>query len=174
VPLTRLQNDKEAQINNDEVKNTSTMYFLRQRDIQINMVIMVYIWCVCSINSSILSYSVVDLPGDIYKNTFGSTLAEITATICATFIYANLQAEKTFVISFCLAIFGGFLVVTSGEIYADLMPAFVILAKLGLSSANLASQIAQVELFPTLFCATSLGICSFASNLATIVAPYLA
>lgn len=54
------------------------------------------------------------------------------------------------------------------------MPVFVMITKMGISSAYMSSWLAPVGMFPTLFQATAFGIFSFTSNLVTIAAPQIA
>ena len=54
------------------------------------------------------------------------------------------------------------------------MPAFVIIAKFGVSSAYMLVNPVTIELFPPLFSVTAFGFCNLAANLFCVIVPYLA
>ena len=51
---------------------------------------------------------------------------------------------------------------------------WVLVARLGVASSYNLCFISNSELFPTLFKATSLGLCNFAARFITVLSPYLA
>lgn len=121
-----------------------------------------------------IEYYIIYMPGDVYNNSFGASIAEILSVLCGGFLYKYLSAQKTFVISFALSLVGGLLILLLGSTLTVAMPLFVLIVKFGISLSQVSCYIAQAELFPTLFAATSIGICSFSANIVTITAPYIA
>lgn len=121
-----------------------------------------------------IGYYIIYLPGNVYRNTFGSGCSEVVAVTCGGILYSFFAAKKSFQISYVVSILGGILILWVGHNYLSLMPVFVILAKFGVSSGFLVSYTSTMDLFPTLFCATAFGICNFMSCFVTILAPYMA
>lgn len=54
------------------------------------------------------------------------------------------------------------------------MPVFVCFARFGVSSVLNIAYLSNVDLFPTLYSATALGICNCVGRAATVLAPYAA
>ena len=136
--------------------------------------ILAYIWSSTNLCYYMIEYYIIYMPGDVYNNSFGASIAEIGSVLAGGFLYKYLSAKKTFVISFALSLIGGLLILILGSTCTVLMPLFVLIVKFGISLSQVSCYIAQAELFPTLFAATSIGICSFSANIVTIAAPYIA
>lgn len=106
-----------------------------------------------------IGFYLVYLPGNVFRNTFASTAAELVAVTFGGVLYGKLLAQKTFALSFAVSLVGGILIVLFSESVTVMMPEFVIISKFGISCAFLSVYIANMEMFPTLFCGTAFGIC---------------
>jgi hypothetical protein len=149
------------------------MYFLKQKEIFINLIIYSILWGVTSNNYYLLTYYMRYLPGNVYDNSFASSGSEILASVVAGVSYSFLKAKNNFRMAFTIAILGSLLVVFFGNLSTKLMPVFVIIAKFGISIAYFTVYVATADSFPTLFCATAFGVCNFTGNIITIPAAYI-
>jgi hypothetical protein len=66
------------------------------------------------------------------------------------------------------------LILVVGDQFLQLMPFFVVIAKFGVAGAFNLVYISNADVFPTLFCATAMGICNFFARVVTIMAPEVA
>jgi len=121
-----------------------------------------------------MSYYLIYLPGNVYNNTYASGAAEIAATLFGGVLIKVCNARWAFVISNTVALAGGLCILFFGNAFEAWMPAFVIIAKFGVSSTYMLVYAVTIDLFPTLFSATAFGTCNFVANLTTIVSPYIA
>ena len=55
-----------------------------------------------------------------------------------------------------------------------MFPCFIMIAKLGVCGTFNLVYIGNIDLFPTLFCSTAMGICNFFARLVSIAAPMTA
>ena len=78
-----------------------------------------------------------------------------------------------YLFSFFLATTGAILILLFGH-NMTLMPAFIVLTKLGVEGGINLFFIATAELFPTLFTATAFGICNFTLRIVCLAMPYVA
>ncbi len=79
-----------------------------------------------------------------------------------------------FVASFATSLLGGMAILFFGMSNPDLMPFFVGIARMGVSSGFNLLYIVNTEIFPTLFAATAMGICNFLARIVTIMSPQVA
>lgn len=138
------------------------------------MVAMGFMWSMASMLYYFMSYYLIYLPGNTYNNCYASGGAEIIATLFGGVLIKVCNARWAFFISNTIAFLGGLCILFFGNAYEAFMPAFVIIAKFGVSSTYMLVYAVTIDLFPTLFAATAFGTCNFMANLTTIVTPYLA
>jgi len=138
------------------------------------MTAMVFQWAMASMLYYFMSYYLIYLPGNTYNNTYASGGAEIVATLFGGFLIKVCNARWAFFTSNMIALLGGLCILFLGTPYEDWMPAFVIIAKFGVSSTYMLVYAVTIDLFPTLFSATAFGVCNFVANMTTIVSPYVA
>lgn len=150
------------------------MYFLRQKEVVINLVVMTYQWSAVSFCYYMIAYQMNDLPGNIYNNALASSASEFLAYILGGVLYKALNIKKSFILLYSISVVGSLLILFYGASKPSYMPAFVTLAKFGISACFNVIYIASVDVFPILFCGTALGVCNFAARLLTIFAPLVA
>jgi len=157
----------------DEQK--STMFYLRQKVVQKNLVVMAYMWATASFSYYMIVFYLKYLPGDIYSNTFASSGTDCASVVFGGFLYTRLGIKKTFTLLLSFSVIGGLLIIFLGEVNdSSLMPIFVVITKIGISGSFVNVYISTVDIFPTLFCATALGFCNFFARVLTIAAPQVA
>jgi len=154
-------------------------FFLKQRWIQINLGIMTMVWLSCSFDYYLIGFQLKYFPGNIYVNTFVSSGSEMIAYGLAGIFYNRLGAKISLFGSFVIALLGGFAILINGALvgwdnagYA--FPIFVLFAKFGIASSFNIVYVCNIDVFPTLFQATSFGIVNFGARLASVFAPQVA
>ena len=125
----------------------------------------------CSFSYYMIIYYLKYLPGDIYTNTFSSSGTDMMACLAAGILYKKLGLKKTFTILLTFSVIGGLLIIMFGTKNEGLMPAFVVLTKIGVAGCFLDVYISMVDVFPTLFLASAFGICNQLARVLTIFAP---
>ena len=100
---------------------------------------------------------------DVYLTGLTNGLAEIIAYFINGFIYDRLGIKPTLMISFSIATIGGLLILIWGldNQGSPLFFIFFLLSKFGITSNWTVNYAAMDYLFPTLFRATAIGVCSF-------------
>lgn len=135
---------------------------------------MTYLWTACSFCYYMIMFQMKYLPGNIYVNTYANQFSEIFANVFTGVIYTRFGLKRSFTISYGISVVGSVLIIMFGSALKVLMPLFVILAKFGIATAFTLCYIGNVDVFPTLFSVTAMGICNFFARISTILAPEVA
>lgn len=135
---------------------------------------MAFLWFMCSFSYYMIIFYLKYLPGDIYSNTFSSSGTDCFAVVFAGFLYKKMGPRWVFTFLLIFSVIGGLLIIFFGAKNEGLMPAFVILTKIGVSGSFCCVYISMVDIFPTLFCATAFGCCNQIARILTIFAPQVA
>lgn len=114
------------------------------------------------------------LPGDIFDNLITAGISEIFATFATGYAYTYLGTTHGFTASYLSAIFGVFGLLFLGYRYPTFVPVFLFALRVGLNMGLNLFGFMNVNVFPTVFTASALGICNFFARLATIFAPQIA
>jgi hypothetical protein len=115
------------------------------------------------------------LPGNIYSNSISGGVAEALCIALSGPLYFKLGLKMSYSILFAISCAGGLCILIIGTSSSAIwMSVFVMLAKGGVSGCFVCSYVSTTEVFPTLFCATALGICNFVARFLTIGAPLIA
>lgn len=158
----------------DEDEQKSTMFYLKQGVVRRNLVIMAYLWAMCSFSYYMIIFYLKYLPGDIYSNTFSSSGTDMASVLFGGALYKRLGIKKTYSVLLSFSVVGGILIVLFGTNNEGWMPLFVIITKIGIAGCFVCVYICMVDVFPTLFLASAFGICNFLARILTIVAPQVA
>ena len=86
----------------------------------------------------------------------------------------KIGVKRTQLIFFTLSTVGGALILTSTQESDFVFALFVLIAKFGISGAFNGVYIGNVELFPTLFAVTAMGIVNLVARVSAIFAPLAA
>lgn len=150
------------------------MYYLKQPRIVLNLCIMCYMWACCSFTYYMIAFQLKYIPGNIYNNNLASTISEFGAIILSGFMYRMLGLKLSYTILLSISVVGGLFIIFLSTDSKILMPLFILLAKFGISGGFNLAYVSTVDVFPTLFCGTGIGICNFFARLITIFAPEVA
>jgi len=149
---------------------------LKQRVIVINLAVMMMAWLAASFCYYLIGFELKYLPGDIFTNTYASAISDCVATVVAAPIFNKCGIKWSLVMSFGSSAVGSFIICvygwTAGGTWT--LPILVIVTKFGISAAFNVVYLGNGVLFPTLFAATSMGICNIFARIATIGAPFVA
>jgi len=156
----------------DEAK-PEKITFCSNKVIFLNLVLMVILWSVSSLDYYLITFFMKYIPGNLYVNTSVSTISELVAYVFSGFVYNAVGGKKAFIISFALSALGGFLIAfipATGFAIAS----FVLLAKFGISFAFNLVYLITPTLFPVELTTTAFGICNVFARFSTILSPILA
>lgn len=168
-----LASDESLHAEEDDEKRKAS-YYLKQWVVRINLFVMSYMWACCSFTYYMIALQLKYLPGSIYTNAMASGSSELLAYFLGGILYKKLGIKLSFTLLLGLSVVGGLCILFLGNTLTGWMPAFVVIAKFGISGGFVIVYVCTVDVFPTLFCATALGICNFLSRFLTILSPMVA
>ena len=131
-------------------------------------------WVTVGFSFYMVKFQLKYLPGNIYTNSVSSSGAEIGGIIGAGVLYQKFGIKISFSLLFFASVIGGFLILIFGEAHKDLMPAFIMLARIGTSGAFNVVYISNQDVFPTLFKGSAMGYCNFFTRIFCTLAPQIA
>ena len=136
-----------------------------------NLCIMIYMWSAISFMYYLINFQLKYMPGDIYSNSFATAVAEILGITAGGVLTKIFGIRNGFIASYLTSLIGGLAIILFGNNVPSMMPIFVGIARMGVSSGFNLLYIVNTELFPTLFAATAMGICNFLARIVTIMSP---
>ena len=154
----------------------SVKYYIGQRKILINLILMSLIWTIVSFTYSLLTLHIKYIPGDFSLNQFAMSATDIPACLIAGQLVLVCKPRIIFMSFFLLATVASFCLV----LFADaknpgaMMSVCIILVRLGLTAAFCSVYMNHPKMFPTLFAATSIGITNLFARSIMIFAPFVA
>jgi hypothetical protein len=90
------------------------MYYLKQRTVFFNLIVMSYMWAAVSFCYYMVGFQLKYLPGDIYNNGLASSLSELLAYATSGIVYKYLKTRISFALSFLVGLSGGLLILFLG------------------------------------------------------------
>ena len=163
----------KAQLTVSKEQNNQQINFCSNKIILLNLILMVILWSVSSLNYYLITFFMKYIPGNLYVNTSVSTISELIAYVFSGFVYQTFGGKKAFIVSFALSATGGFLIafIPAG---GYLIATFVLIAKFGISFAFNLVYLITPTLFPTALTTTAFGVCNVFARFSTILSPILA
>jgi MFS family permease len=152
----------------------NVMFFLGQRVIIVNLIVMCYMWASTSFSYYMISLYMKYLPGNIFVNTIASGSGEFIAYALGGILYSLLGIKKAYSLLYAISSVGGILILIVGTDSETWMPVFCLISKFGVAGCFTICYISNSHVFPTLFCATAIGICNFASRFLSIFSAEIA
>ena len=147
---------------------------VRVRRHLINLIIMTALWIISSFDYYLLNFQTKHIEGNIFLNTFSSSISELPATIISGLMYKKLGLKITLVFWFSNAFLGGLCYVLFGNSYESLIPVFLLFAKGGVTGTFTICYLANAHIFPAIIAGTAFGICNFGAKSTTILSPLVA
>ena len=81
----------------------------------INLIIMVAVWIASSFDYYLLNFQMKNIKGNIFLNTFSSSMSELPSIIISGIMYKKLGIKVTLVFWFSLSLAGGILLIIFGN-----------------------------------------------------------
>ena len=150
------------------------MFYLRQRSIIINLIVMSIIWFSTSFNYYLLSFLISTFE-NVYPSALLSSCAEITAYAVAGLLYRRAGLKISISLSFLIGLIGGLLILFIGlkDESAWYFSLFVLVCRFGMAQNFNIIYCSNADVFPILFCATAMGICNFLSRVFSALSPII-
>ena len=160
--------EENPKISEEGVAPPKMCYYLKQRRIFINLIIMTLVWLAMAFGYYLI-ISLVNTFAKIYETALVSSASEMIAYIVAALIYEKVGVKITLILAFGVSTIGGLLIIAWGLDHQEstLFFVFFLLAKFGVAASFNVGFIANLSFFPTLFSATALGLCTFFARLSS-------
>ena len=135
------------------------MFFLKQKNLMVNLGIMSVIWMVTLYNYTLIQF-LVNTFDRVYVNSIGSSIADIVGYLIGGWCFYKIGARGSLGASFTLSCIGGLFVTAIGLRHEKswIFPVLVTISKLGISISYQIIYVAHPSIFPTLFAATAFGL----------------
>ena len=165
----------EADGQKEESNAPSLRYWLGQRSICINLVIMSILWLSCCFNFFMMGF-MVNTFEQVYISGIASSSADIFAYVTSGYLYKLLGMKRMIFGANALAVLGGTLILTYGLERQDQFswPLLILVAKIGTAAAFNVVFIGHAQTFPVLFVATSFSFCNLMARGFTAISPIMA
>ncbi|CAI2386847.1 unnamed protein product [Moneuplotes crassus] len=136
----------------------------------INLIAMVFNWCVCSFSFYVLGFFVKYFKGNMYTNACIMGIADVLANVTLRAAQQCLSTKKGFVISFSwVFLFTIIYFFIQDEV--SLVPIIVLCMRFGVTFAFSSSYFGNQEYFESHYLSTVFGICNVFARSSTIFAP---
>ncbi|XP_055036649.2 solute carrier family 22 member 4 [Misgurnus anguillicaudatus] len=158
--------------NTEKLQTHNLFHLVKFTNIRCITVLLCMVWLTVTIGYYALALNTSNLHGNIYVNSLLSAVVEVPALIMAWLMFRC--CPRRLCLSSTLS-FGGLVLLIIHFIPEDMNTvsiSLVMLGKFGLSAAFSIAYPASAELYPTVLRNSALGICSMASRVGSITAPY--
>ena len=88
---------------------------VRVRRHPINLVIMIFMWCVSSFSMYLVTYTSKYIPGNIFENIFTSSMLDIPFGILGGITYHKIGPKYSLFLAFSIAIIGSTSILFLGD-----------------------------------------------------------
>ena len=105
-----------------------------------------------------------------------SSVSEMVGIVVGGSLYSQFGLKQSLSMSFVVALSGSLMIIFYGLAHQDsyIFPLFILVLKLGISSAFNILYVSHGAVFPVLFAATALGMANFVTRTITGLSPILA
>ena len=145
-----------------------TSFFLKQRKILINLLMMSVIWLASSFGYYLV-LSLINTFDAIYVTGITSSVSEMIAYVLSGLFYEKIGVKLSYILSFAVSTVGGVLILAWGLDHqsSNWFFVFFLMAKFGITCCFNINYLANAYFFPTLFAATAMGFCTFLARFAS-------
>ena len=152
----------------------STLWFLKQKNIALNLSIMVVVWLVSSFDYYLIMY-LVNTFEKVYLCAIVSSLSELVAYAVSGGLYEGIGVKASLAGSFAVALIGGLIILSYGLDHQSdwTFVLLVLFAKFGIACSMNLVYVSHCATFPTLFAATAFGYCNFLARLFCSLSPLI-
>ena len=131
-----------------------------------NLFIYIWTWIVASFSYYLTYFFIKYLEGDVFTNTIGAALSEMTGYMLTGIIYERIGLKKSYVVHFLLGAIGSALYLSLAHLYPDLAPIILLFTVYGVSSSCMNNWLSNSS--------TTNGIASFFARFLNILVPQVA
>jgi hypothetical protein len=123
-----------------------------------------------------IQFNLKYLPGNIYTNTYMMYIAAVTGSLSAGYLLKHISLKRMLISCNLTMCIGVLLILGFGFEHESewLLPFLLLLSIFGCSQGFNTIYQGNNRLFPTLFTATSIGICNLIARGVTIASPEIA
>ncbi|XP_061103249.1 organic cation/carnitine transporter 2-like isoform X3 [Conger conger] len=160
------------QVEGEKLSHHNICDFVKFVNIRWITVMLSFVWWVVAIGYFALSLNTSSLLGDHFLNCFFSAVVEVPAYILAWPLFRSFPRRLSVV---PMLVFSGAVLLSTQLIPTNLSSVSIALEMMGKFGVTVAFSILYpytAELYPTVLRNTAIGICSMASQLGAIAAPY--
>ena len=136
--------------------------------------IYIWTWIVASFSYYLTYFFIKYLEGDVFTNTIGAALSEMTGYMLTGIIYERIGLKKSYVVHFLLGAIGSALYLSLAHLYPDLAPIILLFTVYGVSYSCMNNWLSNSRLFPVIYASTTNGIASFFARFLNIFVPQVA
>jgi len=122
----------------------------------------------------LINFQMKVIPGNLIYLTMVSQLSEAFAYLQSGFLYKKTGAKLGFISMFIVSGLGSLCLLLFWSESPYLIICFIILAKLGITSAFNMAFISCMQLIPSILCSTVFGFCNATARLATVLSSQVA
>ena len=151
------------------------MFYLRQKTILINLIVLLFCWISTGFNSYTITYLLNQL-GQEYINYVCTSITALIAFGSGGFIFMKVGIKLGLGGCYLCALFGG-IVALLYSLKHQQSPYFIIFwqfVQFGVSGSFQILYVSHFSVFPTLFASSSYGFLNFMSVIASILSPQVA
>lgn len=128
---------------------------------------MCFIWASFSFNFYLIGIDLKYLPGDLYRNSLASGIADIIGMIISGVLIQKISAKETLKLFFLIAGFSGLVLMFS----TNFSFLFLFLSRGCICATGNIMFYLTVSMFRPSVAATAMGLCNVVSRLLTMAAP---
>ena len=147
------------------------------KDLAVNLLLMSGIWSITSFAFYLGKFQLTHVAGDIFKNSFFSSIADTIGHPFGFVVYRNMKTRFAFALLFGMSALGSFPLLFSeaaSQDYRDIVvPGCLFVMNFGIAAAFANLYMGHMDLFPIVFSTTSMGICNFIARTLTVFAPII-
>lgn len=131
------ERNSEGELVKKEINNPGVCFFIKQKPIWVNLLVMSYSWIVVTFCNYLLNYTLIYWPGLSYINSLVLSGADILSSVLSWYVYKYLNPSWSLFWLNLFAAFGGILTLTWG--YGSesnwVFPFCICLSRLGATAA---------------------------------------
>ena len=158
-----------------KTQKTSTIDFLKQRKVRLNMAIMALIWLATDFNYFLIKF-MINTFEQVYITGLLSSFSGLVAYVHGGILYRQLGLKLSVTVTFSLSVIACLVLITFGLDNQETwyFPVMVLFLEYGIAAAFTIVYVSHNDIFPVLFTTTAMGICNFVGRIFAAFAPILA
>ena len=149
-----------------------------EKNLLTNLIVVSIIWAVTSFTYYLIIFKLKSLPGNIFVNSAATSIANALGHLAALCLYKSMKVKRVMTFFFVIQVLGSLpicLQFEHGEFYTEIFVPFAVLfVSFGSAGQFCNLYLAHLDLFPSVFASTTMGVCNIVARSVTIFAPLVA